>query len=683
LLEHLGRKDARVKIRGFRVEPSEVQNAIGQLPSVDRAVVVPIDQPGRGTFLAAFVVSKHAAKPTVSSLRQQLRLMLPDHMIPSVIQFVDQIPLTLHGKVDRENLRNAFSAAQRGLARDLPQTEMEKRVAGIWAEVFDLPQIGRSADFFELGGDSLTAAVTAARIFQELGTEIELGFFNLHPRLADFAQAIEAVGAPTAMRTEVGAEASERPKAAPLTLAQERIWRLCQTPAKNAKYVRASIHVIEGKLDVDVLRDCMTYLERRHEILHTSFEISNGGPVQIVNAPGPTPLRVVDLSKAPDVEGELAALKDRESSRQFDLAKPPLFHFTLARLRDQEFALIRSYHYIIGDGPSWRRYHRELALLYEAKMAGDAPPLPDTMAFRYADYAVWQRKELSHGTPRYREFMDWWRDQFSRISNPVDLPYLRICPVPFASPEEGYLHWHLSTEATQHLARLAIESGTTFFVTRLAAYVALLCHDAGTPDLAVGTYFGKRRGPAGQELLGLFANLTPLVFHYNSTLTFRAWLSVVQLVVAEAERRCEIPYEEICEVVAADGCSAQVRVLIINGADHSSERFAGLTLQSRRGARIGPMPWGMTLYPDERYEENAHLAFDARNYNPAAVRDFVDRYQTLLEQAARKPDMLLSALVASRTRRRAETPRLRLARLVRSLGRATLSVGRALRNSRA
>jgi amino acid adenylation domain-containing protein len=177
-LIHLGRKDFLVKVRGFRVETGEVESALRGLDKVkDVAVIASLDTNAE-TQLTAYVVPKDQFLLTPTALRRLLREKLPDYMIPQIFVLVNALPLTANGKIDRKALPDPGNARPQ-IETDYvaPRTEMEKRLAQIWAEVLDLSTVGVEDDFVELGGHSLLATRIIGKVHEAFGVEVSMRAF--------------------------------------------------------------------------------------------------------------------------------------------------------------------------------------------------------------------------------------------------------------------------------------------------------------------------------------------------------------------------------------------------------------------------------------------------------------------------------------------------------------------------
>jgi amino acid adenylation domain-containing protein len=645
MLHFVGRKGERVKIRGNRIELSEAADGICRVSGVEHAIVDAVERPNHEPLLVGYVVMRdgHATSPT--RLRHELRAIQPDHMIPSVLVMLDSLPLTPNGKIDRERLRQLLP--KRNIdAVDPPQTMIEALLAKLWSEAFELPDVSRNDDFFDLGGDSLIAAVVAARIHSALGVELTLGMIADHPKLADLAGAIDklrpagAEATPPLVRAPGG-------KPLPLSFWQDRIWTYSQTREQSAGYTVARAQRIAGPLNAEILSECMTYLAGRHEILRTSYELVDGQPAQIVHPPAPVKLAYHDFSGSDNPEAEALSIRMQESSYIFDLTRAPLVRFTLIRLRDNEHWLLRTSHSICGDNWSWEVYFRELAVLYEARLDGRKPPLPQLAALQYGDYAEWQRQVLRRDSQAYKSVVDWWTSMLSGTSAPR-LPFMRRQALARVDPAEGTFPWGMAGETVQALDTLGRAEGATAFMVRLAVFVALLADETGQKDVVVGAYVSNRQRAELQDMLGFFANLVTLRFHFEPQLSFRAWLSLVRARMIEIDARSDIPYDELCNELQTAGITPpEIAVMFSTPRNRDALYFGELSVTTlERIMNVASMPWGFRVALDDRHEDRAsRVAFDAGIYDPVGVRRFIERFERLLDAVSRHPEKILGDLL--------------------------------------
>jgi amino acid adenylation domain-containing protein len=187
-LEFLGRVDDQVKVRGYRIELGEIEAALVAHPAVQSCKVLAVEQTPGNKQLVTYAILQGNESPSAEDLKDFLKLSLPEYMVPAQIVFMDSFPLILNGKIDRRALpaptHGNISAAHEFVP---PRTEIEKKVAAMWAELLDVEQIGIHDDFFDLGGHSLMAIKALSRIREEFDVDLPLATLLQAPTIAQLA----------------------------------------------------------------------------------------------------------------------------------------------------------------------------------------------------------------------------------------------------------------------------------------------------------------------------------------------------------------------------------------------------------------------------------------------------------------------------------------------------------------
>ncbi|HEV2735386.1 MAG TPA: amino acid adenylation domain-containing protein, partial [Longimicrobiaceae bacterium] len=470
VVEPLGRADRQLKIRGFRVEPGEVEAALAEHPAVREATVAVLGDASGEPRLAAWVVPEGEA-PDPAELRAWLRERLPEHMVPAALTPLAALPLTPNGKVDRAALPEPAGAVGDGPAA-APRTPTEEVLAGIWGESLGVERVGPDADYFALGGHSLAATGMLARVRAAFGVEVPLRAVFEAPVLGQLAGRIDALareGAGTVLPPLVRA-----PRGAPLPLsfAQQRLWFIEQLDPGARLYGLSFALRVSGGLDEGALRRALDETVRRHEVLRTRFTDAGGEPAQAVDPPAPLPLPRVDLSALPEEARlrEARRLAEAGVRHPFDLRAGPLFRATLLRLAADERVLLLAVHHVVWDGWSTGVFNAELSALYADFAAGREPGLPEP-PFQYADYAVWQRGWLAGETLEAQ--LAWWRARLAGA------PPLLELPVDFPRPATpggaaARVYFEVPEPVARGLHALARGEGATLFMALLAAWQLLL-----------------------------------------------------------------------------------------------------------------------------------------------------------------------------------------------------------------
>ena len=371
-IEFCGRIDHQVKIRGFRIELGEVEAVLGQHPSVAAATVIVREHGNGDKQLVAYLAAGSSGRQCEpAGLREFLCRKLPDYMVPSTFVFLEKLPLTANGKVDRRAL--PVPSPERKLeGYRAPRTPQEEILCGIYADLLSLERVGIDENFFSLGGHSLLAMRVVSRVRSMLGVELAVQAIFEAPSVAELITRL-----PGAQKASAPLVRQERPERLPLSFAQHRLWFLDRLENSGVEYnVRAALR-LRGELDVNALERAIDALVGRHETLRTRFEEQEGEPFQVIESEVRIPLRVEDLSSLGENERQRAiesALR-REAEEPFDLREGPLLRMGLLRLGACDHILVWSCHHIISDGWSMAVFHRDMRLAYEAFCDGGSNPL--------------------------------------------------------------------------------------------------------------------------------------------------------------------------------------------------------------------------------------------------------------------------------------------------------------------
>ncbi|WP_459748213.1 condensation domain-containing protein, partial [Pseudomonas sp. 3A(2025)] len=339
----------------------EIEARLLEHEAVREAVVIDVDGPS-GKQLAAYLVTAagelDAQQQTQlrSDLREQLRMNLPDYMVPAYLLFLDKLPLTPNGKLDRKALPKPDGSQQQQVYV-APQTELERQIAAIWAEVLKVEQVGLTDNFFELGGHSLIATQVISRVRQALNITLPLRTLFEAPELSGFISQLSGShgnAMPELFR-------ADRDQPLKLSYAQQRQWFLWQLAPDSPAYNIPTALRLNGVLDSEALRRSIHTLIERHETLRTTFRQDDEQSIQIVQAAQPFVLSVERLPDGQTVE----AWVEEEVRRPFDLELGPLLRVKLLGLADDEHVLVLTLHHIVSDGWSMPVLVDELVQLYE------------------------------------------------------------------------------------------------------------------------------------------------------------------------------------------------------------------------------------------------------------------------------------------------------------------------------
>ncbi len=638
-LEFLGRMDQQVKVRGFRIEPGEIEARLREHPGVrEAAVLAREDAPGQPR-LVAYVVGEAGAE----ALRAHLGRSLPEHMVPGVFVALEWLPLTPNGKLDR----GALPAPERGAEAEYvaPRTATEEVLAGIWAEVLGVERVGATASFFALGGHSLLAMRVVSRVREVFAVELPVRALFETPGVAGLGERVDALrraGLPP-LPPLVPAE---RRGALPLSFAQERLWFLDQLEPGSDFYNVPMALRLRGALDAGALERALGEIVRRHEVLRTAFPERDGAPVQEVAPFAGFALPVEDLSGLGEAarEAEVRRRAAEDAARPFDLAAGPLLRLGLLRLGDAEHVLLACMHHVVCDEWSVGVLLRELSALYDAFRRGEPSPLPELGA-QYADYAVWQRRVL-RGEALERQ-VAYWRERLVGAPALLELPTDR--PRPAAQTYHGAReHIELPRELLERLAALGRGEGATLFMTLLGAFQVLLSRYAGTDDVVVGSPIAGRTRRETEDLIGFFLNTLVLRADLSGDPTFGELLRRVRAATLGAYEHQDVPFERLVEELAPQRNLSHAPLFqvmfALRGAEVPEGGLPGVEMEAL-GAEGGTSKFDLTLSMAAHADGlAAGLEYNTDLFDRGTVRRMLDHLGRVLEQVAAHADRPLSAL---------------------------------------
>jgi amino acid adenylation domain-containing protein len=547
-LEHVGRKGRTIRLRGYNIEPFQVESELLRQPGITDAVVILYDgADGQEPCLVGYVIAPPNTSP--SAVRKELAEHLPSYMVPSRIVVLDSFPIAASGKIDREAL-----PAPEGRSPELdgsyvaPRTPTEEVLATIWREVLDVRQVGVHDNFFELGGHSLLAMQVVARLAKLLKLDLPLQrFFETATVSAIASELQKMLGA-----AELGDIRSNvlvpHTGNLPLSFAQQRLWFLDRLLPNKPTYNIPRAWHLRGPLDALALERSLNQLVARHDTLRTRFTLRGDEPVQVIGPPSAVALPITDLSAMSQVEREARAhqLIDIEARQPFDLEAGPLLRTQLLRLGAEEHLLMLNMHHIVSDGWSMGVLLRELSSGYTAFVSGQAPNLPE-LPIQYADYAVRQRKWLQDEV--LEEQLAYWKEKLADLS-PLELQTDRPRP-PMPSNQGARLTLDLPAPLTQALKTLSRRKGVTLFMTLLAAFQVLLHSYSGQEDIAVGTPIAGRGHTELEGLIGFFVNTLVMRSNLAGNPPFTELLERVRENALGAYTHQDLPFDKLVEKLSS------------------------------------------------------------------------------------------------------------------------------------
>ncbi|MFM0502678.1 amino acid adenylation domain-containing protein [Paraburkholderia caffeinilytica] len=645
LLDYLGRVDDQVKIRGYRVEPAEVERVLRRVDGVRDAAVLAHDA-ASGTRLAAFVVGGVAAE----QVRARASAWLPDYMVPADVMAVDALPLNANGKLDRAALRVALAAhLARAVAdamdgakddADAPRGATEIALAQIWADVIGLQlhEIGRSQNFFEVGGDSILGLRVVAKARK---AELSITPKQLFQRLtlAELAERAEggdrgASDTDAAKRPHAGTQTPivRLPEAVrmrtPASYAQQRQWFLWQLSPESSAYHVAGGLWLTGDVNASALRTSFEAIVARHEVLRTRFVANDAGQVeQWIDAAAQLDWREATLP-AEQIDDAARAL----ASEPFDLATGPLLRAALYRGEADRSLLVLAMHHIVSDGWSVQVLLEELVAHYRAAVLNEPLKLA-TLAVQYADYAAWQREWLEAGEKEKQ--LAYWREALG-TTHPV-------LALPTDAPRQAHASYRaaryrvtLPAALSQAVKARAQSSSATPFMVLLAAFQALLHRYTGQDDIRVGVPVANRHRVETEPLIGFFVNTQVLRARIDGDDTLGELLEQTRQATVGAQAHQDLPFDALVDALRPERSLSHTPLFQVM---FNHQRSDWRVLNQLPNLSIEPyrLPTPMAQFElllDTRDEADGALSIEltyARElFGEAAIVRFAQHYQRML-----------------------------------------------------
>ena len=634
-IEYLGSIDHQIKIRGYRIELGEIEATLGSHDDIQECVVVDHDDSTEDKCILGYYVT--GRNISEDDLKVFLRERLPEYMVPVHFMKLDQIPLTVNGKVDRDQLPqldNLRAVCKTEYVE--PRNETEKIIAEIWQKVLGIETIGVFDSFFELGGHSLKATQAIFRMRKDLGIEVPLRAIFDFPTIDGITRAISFQHG----QKLKDIEALEQKEYYELSHAQKRLWFLDKLIPNSTSYNIHGDVLIEGDLDLDAVKIAMQTVVNRHESLRTTFSTRDDHPVQIIAEQVDVDIPVVELSDTADDDAYIDQLMDKEAATPFNLETCPLFRMKILKLSGGKYLLMLTMHHIISDGWSLEVLIRDMASAYSVVINDGAAKLPQ-LKIQYKDYAAWQTLQLEDGSLDKQKI--YWCE---KLKSP--LPVLNL-PTDYQRPPVQTTHgdtfrFSLDNELSLHIQKLAKEQDVTLFMMLLAAFGVFLNKLSQQEDIIIGTPIAGRNHPDLEGLIGFFVNTLAIRMDLSNNPSFLELLDQIKQICLEAYANQDYPFNKLIDVVNPPRDTSRppiFNVLFVlqnmneqpNSYGYGDISFKDVT----RDMEISK--FDLSLYASETTENiGMHLEYNTDLFNAESIERYAENLLKLLECLADAPE---------------------------------------------
>lgn len=518
----VGRKDYQVKVRGFRIELGEVESIFSTINGIKDVIVVTKEDDFKNNYLCAYYVAEKEI--SIEEIKEHLSKYMPKYMIPSYFIKMDRLPLLSNGKVNRKELPNPSFEEKEKYAP--PETNTEKKLLDIWKMVIDIPTIGINDNFFSIGGHSLKAAKLASIISKEFNITMPTKEIFMNATIKKMAKYIDSCD----VESYEYIEKIEKKEYYELSSAQKRLFVLDALEEGSTMYNMPGVMEVQGKIDINKLKEAFDKLIDRHEILRTSFHYIDNEPYQKVNEKVDFKLGFEKIDN-----GDITEIS-KQFIKKFDLSIAPLMRAKLIQI-DKKMYLLFDMHHIISDGVSIDILIGELSKLYNGEELGQ-------LKRQYKDFASWQTKRLK--SSKMEKMKEYWISKFEGDIPVLDMPLDFIRPS-IQSFKGDRLFFNIDKTLTEALNKLASDYECTLNMVLLAAYNVLLSKYSGQDDIVVGIPSAGRFRVEFENIIGMFVNTLAIRNTQKSNMKFSDFLKDVKNNLISAYECEEYQFEDLLE----------------------------------------------------------------------------------------------------------------------------------------
>ncbi|MFK4186957.1 amino acid adenylation domain-containing protein [Streptomyces sparsogenes] len=536
-LEYLGRRDDQLQVRGYRIEPAEVESCLTGHPDVAQAVVT-VDEADPDRLVAH--VWCPAAVPGAAELRARLAERLPEYMVPSVFKVADRIPLSVNGKVDLAGLAARSTVLTDG-AGSAPRTETARALALLWGELLPVPEIFADTSFFEAGGHSLLAATLLSQVSTRFGVDLPVRTVFENPRLKDLADRVDEALAERGHRLPAPDTSQDGPRAEPAADGelvpasdfQRRIALDQQLSSGPDRYAMPLVwRVRGGRLDPGRLRRALAAVVARHEALRTGFVERGGRLWQRIGEPWAPPLEEVDLSgQAPaEQEARWREAVSEIAGAPFDLASGRLLRPALIDLGEQGQLFLLCLHHLVCDGPSLVPLVQDLSAAYEGAE-------PGAEAVQYREF-VREQAGLAVSVAG-RAGVERWCERLAGA------PAYVSWPGSGGVEPSGVVEVALGVGVLEGLRGVSEREGVSWFMAVAAAFAGALHRWSGERDVTFGCPVANRGGERFGSVVGPCTNTVVIRSVVDGDTTVAGLLRGTRERVLEALEDQHVPFDQV------------------------------------------------------------------------------------------------------------------------------------------
>ncbi|MNZ22727.1 Plipastatin synthase subunit C [compost metagenome] len=641
--------DEQVKIRGYRIELGEIESVIRRQAEIRDVAVIAREDKSGDKYICAYVVSVGQTKEVkLTSLKKELRRDLPEYMIPSYLVNVEQLPVTINGKLDRRALPDPEILGTREYAA--PRNELEETLVNIFQEVLGLEQVSIHDSFFEIGGHSLKATRVVNLIESTVGVRLPLKTLFERTTVVELSEFLHQ----EEEHTYEAIPQAEKQSYYPMSSAQRRMYVIHELEDLGTVYNMPGVTKIEGELDLDKIKEIFHKLTQRHESLRTSFHMIDGEPVQrieeqveieiayeeveiVYGEEDPVYAEIaVTCEEVTDIEKRKATAAEllQEFVRPFHLGKAPLLRAKVVKYGSDKNLLMFDMHHIISDGATVNIISKEFSQLYNGEEL-------KALDVQYKDYSEWMRKKDISNQEAY------WIDQLSDEIPVLELPLDYVRPqIQQFSGSSFDVRIHTGTK--EMLKDLCAETGTTEYMVLLSSFMVLLNKYTRQEDIIIGSPISGRTHQDTENMVGMFVNTLAMRGKPEGHKSFSSFLAEIREICLKGYENQEYPFEDIVDKISVKRDMSRNPIFdvlfVLQNNEEEKVSIEGLQFGTvETGSTVAKFDLTLTLSSNaEGYVAN--WEYSNKLFEQETIRRMAEHFSHLLDKILETPDKRISEI---------------------------------------
>ena len=523
-LSILGRKDFQVKINGHRIELQEIENIILKYPEIKEIIVISKDNQSLLAYFSA------TSKIDIKNLRNFIKEKLPLYMVPKYFIQLDSLPKTSNNKIDRISLPEINISENKIYKK--PYTNTQKILTNIIKKELKIDKISIDDDFFEIGGDSLSAINCVTSIHNLLKINITVKDIFAYPVIENLGNFIDIISKKDKINNIQNIQNTTYNSEYPISSAQKRIYLSSSLDTNSLIYNIPLAILFDELVDIEKLKNALRVIVKNQESLRTSFNITNNDIVQRINN---IENIEIEIFQGEEYNIENINLLFNKFVRPFDLSKAPLFRVGLCNIPNNQTILLFDIHHIVSDGTSLSILLKQLSDIYDNK---EIEPLQ----IQYKDYACWEKNKLENN-----DFMN--QKEFFKSKLNDNLPVLNL-PLDFPRRENRSLKGNtisttIKKNTYKEILTFCNKLQITPYMFFLSSYFILLHKYSRQEDIIVGCPFANRNLPELKDIIGMFVNNIVIRCDISPNSSYLEFLNKLKSICLNIFENGDYPFDEL------------------------------------------------------------------------------------------------------------------------------------------